>query len=137
MSIQEILCKEFQLKAIQCENVLRLIDEGNTIPFIARYRKEQTGSLDDQVLREIFERLQYLRGLEKRRGEIESALEEQGNLTDELRSKLADKIARKAETVGLHGKDRWANFSKSGRFLCHAISATVRILRSTQRHVVL
>ena len=89
MSIQEILCKEFQLKVTQCENVLRLIDEGNTIPFIARYRKEQTGSLDDQVLREIYERLQYLRGLEKRRCEIESALDEQGNLTDELRAKLA------------------------------------------------
>lgn len=89
MTILEILCKEFNLKTAQCENVLRLIDEGNTIPFIARYRKEQTGSLDDQLLREIYERLQYLRGLEKRRGEIESALEEQGNLTDELRVKLA------------------------------------------------
>ena len=53
MTINEILCQEFHLKPAQCENVLRLIDEGNTIPFIARYRKEQTGSLDDQVLREI------------------------------------------------------------------------------------
>ena len=74
MTIQEILCKEFNLKPSQCENTLRLIDEGNTIPFIARYRKEQTGSLDDQVLREIYDRLQYLRGLEKRRAEIENAL---------------------------------------------------------------
>ena len=89
MTILESLCKEFQLKTTQCENVLRLIDEGNTIPFIARYRKEQTGSLDDQVLREIYERLQYLRGLEKRRSEIEATLEEQGNLTEELRIKLA------------------------------------------------
>lgn len=84
MDIQQILCNEFHLKPAQCENVLRLIDEGNTIPFIARYRKEQTGSLDDQILREIFERLQYLRSLEKRRSEIEAALETQGNLTDEL-----------------------------------------------------
>ncbi|MBP3646932.1 MAG: RNA-binding transcriptional accessory protein, partial [Clostridia bacterium] len=90
MDIMQILCREFNLKPSQCENVLRLIDEGNTIPFIARYRKEQTGSLDDQVLREIFERLQYLRGLEKRRGEIESALSEQGNLTEELALKLAN-----------------------------------------------
>jgi len=88
MNICEILCKEFQLKLSQCENVLRLIDEGNTIPFIARYRKEQTGSLDDQVLREIYERLQYLRGMEKRRTEIENTLREQGNLTDELSQKL-------------------------------------------------
>ena len=89
MDIMQILCREFNLKPAQCENVLRLIDEGNTIPFIARYRKEQTGSLDDQVMREIFERLQYLRGLEKRRTEIESALREQGNLTDEIAQKLS------------------------------------------------
>ena len=88
MTICEILCQEFHLKPTQCENVLRLIDEGNTIPFIARYRKEQTGSLDDQLLREIYERLQYLRGMEKRRGEIITALSEQGNLTDELSIKL-------------------------------------------------
>ena len=80
--------QEFHLKTQQCENVLRLIDDGNTIPFIARYRKEQTGSLDDQLLREIYERLQYLRGLDKRRGEIAAALEEQGNLTDELSDRL-------------------------------------------------
>ena len=89
MNICEILCKEFQLKLSQCENVLRLIDEGNTIPFIARYRKEQTGSLDDQVLRAIYERLQYLRNLDKRRTEIEATLREQGNLTEELSAKLA------------------------------------------------
>ena len=89
MDICAILCQEFHLRQTQCENVLRLIDEGNTIPFIARYRKEQTGSLDDQLLREIYERLQYLRGLDKRRGEIEAALTEQGNLTEELSAKLA------------------------------------------------
>ena len=88
MDINAILCQEFHLKKQQCENVLKLIDDGNTIPFIARYRKEMTDSLDDQVLREIFERLQYLRGLDKRRSEIESALQEQGNLTDELSAKL-------------------------------------------------
>ena len=82
LAINEILCKEFNLRPAQCENVLKLIDDGNTIPFIARYRKEMTGSLDDQVLREIFERLTYLRNLEKRRAEIENALSEQGNLTD-------------------------------------------------------
>ena len=89
MDITAILCQEFHLKKQQCENVLKLIDDGNTIPFIARYRKEMTDSLDDQVLREIFDRLQYLRGLDKRRNEIESALQEQGNLTDELPAKLA------------------------------------------------
>ena len=89
MDICEILCKEFNLKKEQCQNVLQLIDDGNTIPFIARYRKEKTGALDDQVLRQLEERLQYLRGLEKRRTEIETALENQGNLTEELSRKLA------------------------------------------------
>ena len=89
MDICEILCREFNLKKEQCQNVLQLIDEGNTIPFIARYRKEKTGALDDQVLRQLEERLQYLRGLEKRRTEIETSLENQGNLTEELSRKLA------------------------------------------------
>ena len=89
MNIPELLCQEFHLKPAQCQNVISLIDDGNTIPFIARYRKEQTDSLDDQVLREIYERLLYLRGLDKRREEIQSALAEQGNLTEELTQKLA------------------------------------------------
>ena len=88
MDIAAILREEFHLKPTQCNNVLQLIDDGNTIPFIARYRKEMTDSLDDQVLREIYERLQYLRGLDKRRGEIEASLNDQGNLTEELTQKL-------------------------------------------------
>jgi len=89
VNIPELLCQEFRLKPAQCQNVVALIDDGNTIPFIARYRKEQTDSLDDQLLREIFDRLQYLRGLDTRREDIESTLTEQGNLTDELSEKLA------------------------------------------------
>ncbi len=89
MNIPQLLCQEFQLKPAQCNNIIALIDDGNTIPFIARYRKEQTDSLDDQVLREIYERLLYLRGLDKRREEIQSTLAEQGNLTDELTEKLS------------------------------------------------
>ena len=65
-SIPEILAEELGQKLEYVQNVVNLMDEGNTIPFIARYRKEQTGSLDDQLLREIYERLQYLRGLDKR-----------------------------------------------------------------------
>ncbi len=89
MDINAILCQQFSLRPAQCQAVVELIDQGNTIPFIARYRKEATGSLDDQLLREIYERLQYLRGLDKRRAEIEASLTEQGNLTDELQQKLA------------------------------------------------
>ena len=85
----EVLSQEFGSEAAIISNIISLIDEGNTIPFIARYRKEKTGAMDDQKLREIGERLEYLRGLVKRREQIESAIDEQGKLTDELRAALA------------------------------------------------
>ena len=89
MDFCKVLCEEFHLQPTQCQNVLRLIEEGNTIPFIARYRKEQTGSMDDQLLRELSERLEYLQGLDKRRQEIETILQGQGNLTDEIALQLS------------------------------------------------
>ena len=85
MDINKKLAEEFSVGLNQIENTVKLIDEGNTIPFIARYRKEATGSLDDQILREIFERLEYLRGLEKRKEEIIASIEAQEKMTDELR----------------------------------------------------
>lgn len=88
MNIIEFISREFSLKKAQTEQVISLIDEGNTIPFIARYRKELTGSLDDQILRKIFDRLTYLRGLDKRRTDILKAIDEQGKLTDEIKSAL-------------------------------------------------
>ena len=88
MSIAQTLANEFSLRTAQVDSVVALIDEGNTIPFIARYRKEATGSLDDQVLREIKDRLEYLRGLEKRREAIVASMDVQGVLTDELRAGL-------------------------------------------------
>ncbi len=94
MDFIKTIADEFGIKESQSKNVLELIDDGNTIPFIARYRKEMTGSLDDQVLRQIFERLTYLRNLEKRKEEILSSIEEQGKLTDEIREAL-----EKAETM--------------------------------------
>ncbi|MCL2463022.1 MAG: RNA-binding transcriptional accessory protein, partial [Defluviitaleaceae bacterium] len=84
MDIQKALCQEYGLKTFQVENTVKLIDEGNTIPFIARYRKELTGSLDDQVLRELSDRLAYLRGLDERRAQIRGSIAEQGKLTDEI-----------------------------------------------------
>ena len=89
MNINAILSAEFAVEKTILDNIIALIDEGNTIPFIARYRKEKTGAMDDQKLREISERLEYLRGLDKRREAIEKAIEEQGKLTDELRAQLA------------------------------------------------
>ncbi len=88
MTILERLTSEFHLRPAQVENTVALIDEGNTIPFIARYRKEVTGSLDDQVLRELHERLTYLRNLEEQREKIRVSLQEQEVLTDELEAAL-------------------------------------------------
>ncbi|HPP36787.1 MAG TPA: Tex family protein [Clostridiales bacterium] len=82
------LIREFGLKPYQVQNTIKLIDEGCTIPFIARYRKEQTGELNDQVLRELNDRLVYLRNLESRKEEVRRLIEEQGKLTDEISSAL-------------------------------------------------
>lgn len=84
MDINSKLISEFSLKPWQVENTVKLIDDGNTIPFIARYRKEATGSLDDQLLRRIEERLQYLRSLGEQKAKILAAIEEQGAATDEI-----------------------------------------------------
>ncbi len=84
MTIIEKLTDEFKLKAYQVENTVKLLDEGNTVPFIARYRKEMTGSLDDQLLRELSNRLEYLRNLEETRERIKASIDEQGALTEEL-----------------------------------------------------
>ncbi len=84
MNIKEILKDEFNLKESQIENTISLIDEGNTIPFIARYRKEMTGNMSDVLLREFFDRLNYLRNLEARKNDVSRLIEEKGKLTDEI-----------------------------------------------------
>ena len=86
--INERLVKEFKLKPFQVENAIKLIDEGNTIPFIARYRKEQTGEMSDEQLRDMFDRLNYLRNLEKRKEEVIRLIDEQGKLDDELKNNI-------------------------------------------------
>ena len=88
MELSLIIANEFKIKPWQVENTIALIDEGNTIPFIARYRKEAHGSLDDQILREIADRVTYLRNLEKRRQEIYSSIESQEKMTDEIAQAL-------------------------------------------------
>lgn len=94
MEINKILSEEFKLRQEQVDNTVTLIDDGKTIPFIARYRKELTGSLDDQILRELSERLTYMRNLESRKSEVSSSINEQGMLTEEINSAL-----EKAETL--------------------------------------
>ncbi len=88
MDILQTIIQEFNLTSTHAKNIVSLIDEGNTIPFIARYRKEMTGSCDDQVLRELNDRLTYLRNLEKRKEEVANSITEQGKMTDEIRVSL-------------------------------------------------
>ncbi|MCL2488563.1 MAG: RNA-binding transcriptional accessory protein, partial [Oscillospiraceae bacterium] len=88
MDVLTTLAGEFHLKPEHIGNVITLIDDGNTIPFIARYRKELTGSMDDQVLREVELRLQYLRNLNEQREKVRAVITEQGAMTDEIAAAL-------------------------------------------------
>ena len=100
-TIVQILARELNRPAEQIQNVITLIDEGNTIPFIARYRKELHGAMDDTLLRALADRLQYLRNLDARRQEVKNAVEHQGKLTDEL-SAAIDVAATLAEVEDLY-----------------------------------
>ena len=88
MDIVLKLKEELQVEKWQVEAAVQLIDEGNTIPFISRYRKEATGSLNDEQLRTLFERLNYLRNLEEKKEQVIASIEEQGKLTEELKEKI-------------------------------------------------
>lgn len=88
MEIEKLLSLEFGLRPVQVQNIINLLDEGCTIPFIARYRKELTGGVDDQTLRAFDDRLKYLRNLEKRKEEVTKAITEQGNMTEEIENAL-------------------------------------------------
>ena len=101
MTISEILSQELGQKLEYIENVIALMDEGNTIPFIARYRKEMHGAMDDTVLRTLETRLQYLRNLQARRDEVKSSIENQGKMTEEL-SAAIDAAATLAEVEDLY-----------------------------------
>ncbi|MBQ7677084.1 MAG: RNA-binding transcriptional accessory protein, partial [Lachnospiraceae bacterium] len=88
MDINAKIAEELSIRPAQVEATVKLIDEGNTIPFIARYRKEMTGALNDEILRNLYERLQYLRNLEEKKESVLSSIEEQGKLTDELKAQI-------------------------------------------------
>ena len=88
MDIIAKLAQELNIRQGQAEAAVKLSDEGNTIPFISRYRKEATGSLNDEVLRSLYERLNYLRNLEEKKQQVLATIEEQGKLTEELRGQL-------------------------------------------------
>ena len=88
MDINQVITGELGVKRWQVDAAVKLIDEGNTIPFIARYRKEVTGTLDDAQLRTLHERLMYLRNLEEKKEQVLASIEEQGKLTEELKKQI-------------------------------------------------
>ena len=88
MIISEQIANELSIRPKQAEAAIKLIDEGNTIPFISRYRKEATGSLNDETLRALSQKLSYLRSLEEKKAQVISSIEEQGKLTKELRTAI-------------------------------------------------
>ncbi len=99
--IEEIIAKELGIKLSQVKNVIELLDGGNTVPFISRYRKEATGGLSDEILRKLAERLTYLRNLEERKTDVKRLIEEQGKLTEELTSAL-DKAVTLTEVEDIY-----------------------------------
>ncbi len=101
MIIENQLASEFNLKNWQVENTIKLIDEGNTIPFISRYRKEATGELNDEILRTFFDRLTYLRNMEERKEDIKRIISEQGKLTEEIEEKI-DKAEKLSELEDIY-----------------------------------
>ena len=100
-TIIQILARELDRPEQHIENIITLLDEGNTVPFIARYRKELHGAMDDQLIRQLADRLQYLRNLQDRRDEVKQSIENQGKLTDEL-SAAIDAAATLAEVEDLY-----------------------------------
>ena len=119
MDINVKLAKEFGLRSGQVEKTIQLIDEGNTVPFIARYRKEVTGGLTDVTLRELDERLAYLRNLEARKEEVLKLIEEQGKLTEDLKrrkscrgSKICTNHTKRKRRPGHRkpGREAWSRW---------------------------
>lgn len=104
MELTQLLAEELHQPLSCVENVVHLLDEGNTIPFIARYRKELHGAMDDTTLRTLEDRLRYLRGLEKRRGEVKNTIEAQGKLTDTLRAAIDHAQTLASVDKGIHNK---------------------------------
>lgn len=101
MNYPQILASEFSIKPEYAQNIITLLDEGNTIPFIARYRKEMHGTLDDQTIRAISERLEYLRNLDKRRSEVYDLIDGMGKMDDEIKTAL-DKASVLAEIEDIY-----------------------------------
>ena len=115
MDINQKLTEELRVKQWQVDAAVNLIDEGNTIPFISRYRKEVTGSLNDEQLRKLYERLVYLRNLEEKKEQVLSSIEEQGKLTEELKAQTCTARTARNAVPALRSRRRkgWSRWRRS------------------------
>ena len=128
MDLIQALAAELGKDPRHVENVVHLLDEGNTIPFIARYRKELHGAMDDTSLRTLEERLQYLRGLEERREAVKKSIDEQGKLTDELAAAI-DSAKTLAEVEDLYRPYKQKRRTRAGARLPAARGGRARLCR--------
>ena len=106
MDMNQVLAAELNVKPWQVEAAVKLIDEGNTIPFISRYRKEATGSLNDEILRNLYDRLMYLRSLNDRKAVVLASIEEQGKLTAELKKSIEVAVEHSSHHISVGEQDR-------------------------------
>ena len=135
MDIIQILTEEFSVRREQAENVIALLDDGKTVPFIARYRKEMTGALDDQTIRRMALRLQALRNLEARKEEIRSAIEGKGALTPELEKALAAaKTMTEAEDIYRPFKEKRSTRGSKARE--RGLAPLAEILLAQDKHTI-
>ena len=132
--IIERLAKELGLKVSYVRATVELIDEGNTIPFIARYRKEVTGGMSDVVLRELEERLTYFRNLEERKQEVIRLIEEQGKLTEELREEIlsADVLQRVEDLYKPYRQKKATRASKAREKGLEPLAVIIRLMEQTE-----
>ena len=137
-TIVERLVLELGIKRKQVENTIKLIEEGNTIPFIARYRKEVTGNLDDETLRNFNDRLTYLKNLEDRKKEVINIIEEQGKLTEELRKNIENaSILNEVEDLYLPYKQKKRTRATIAKEKGLQKLAEIILIKSDRSHVVL
>ena len=112
--IFELVAEDIKISANQVEQTIKLYDEGSTIPFISRYRKEVTGNLDEEQIRDIVDKVTYFRNLEKRKEEVIRLIDEQGKLTDELRESITNaKILQEVEDIYFPYRKKIIKFLKS------------------------
>lgn len=134
MDFNEVISKELNISRERIDGAVALLDEGKTIPFIARYRKEATGSLDDVQLRSIDTRLQYLRKLEERKGEIRKSIEEQGKMTEELGAKL-DAALTLVEAEDIYLPYRPKRKTRASQAIAFGLEPLARIIEKQDRSV--